>query len=96
MCFNGINVRKINTTFTVAAAAFFCRQAFIYHAAYIKQCGGKQYKNYNYLEIHVTNLIHFTLYIRKDKANSIGFTFCFTHAKYCMGTLPKYFTFDSR
>lgn len=75
MCFNGINARKINTTFTVAPAAFFCRQAFIYHAAHVKQRCRKQYKNYNYLDIHVTNLIHFTLYIRKDKSNSIRFAF---------------------
>jgi len=42
MCFTSVNVRKINTTFTIAAASFFGRQAVNYHPANIKNGADKK------------------------------------------------------
>jgi len=59
MRFIRLDVRKINTTFTIAATAFFCRQAFIYHSAHIKYSAGEEDQYDNHLDVHVANLIHF-------------------------------------
>jgi len=72
MIFNLLDRRKINSAFTIAAAAFFCKQIFVNQPANIKYSCGKYYGYYNYLDIHVTNLIQFK-YIRIDKQNSIWF-----------------------
>jgi hypothetical protein len=72
MVFNRFNCRKIDTAFTVAAAAFFGKQIFVNKPANVKHGCGKNYGYYNYLDIHVTNLIHF-IHIRIDKRNSIWF-----------------------
>jgi hypothetical protein len=42
MCFTSVNARKINTTFTIAAATFFGRQAMNYHPANIKNGADKK------------------------------------------------------
>jgi hypothetical protein len=44
-CFARLDARKINAAFTIASAAFFCRQAFIYHTADVKNSGGKKNNN---------------------------------------------------
>ncbi len=66
MCFFGLNCRKINAAFTIVAAAFFCKQVSVNQPGNIKHSCRKQYSYYNYLNIHVTNLIQF-IYIRIDK-----------------------------
>ena len=64
-CFAWLNRREINTAFTVTAAAFFCEQISVNKPANVKYGCCKQYGYNDYLDVHVTNLIHF-IYIRID------------------------------
>jgi hypothetical protein len=61
--FSLFNGRKIDPAFTVTATALFGKQTFINKPAYIKYSCSKQYGYYDYLDIHVTNLIQI-IYIR--------------------------------
>jgi len=45
MCFARLDAGKINTAFTIATAAFFCREAFIHHTANVKNSSGKKNNN---------------------------------------------------
>ena len=60
------NCRKINPALTIAATAFFCKQAFINKPANIKHGGQKKQANNNYLDDHVTNLIQNSHILRTD------------------------------
>lgn len=71
--FRRIDTRKIDPAFAVAAAAFFGSKVFIHHAAHVKHGCGKKEQYDDHLYIHVTKLIHFRYYIRKDNVNSIWF-----------------------
>jgi hypothetical protein len=72
MIFGWFDLRKIDTAFAIFAAAFLGKQIPVHHPANIKQGGNKQYGYYNYLDTHVTKLIHF-IHIRIDKRISIWF-----------------------
>ena len=72
MIFHWLDLRKIYAAFAVFAAALLRKQIPVNHPANIKQGGNKQYGYYNYLDTHVTKLIHF-IHIRIDKRISIWF-----------------------
>ena len=55
------NIRKINSAFAIAAAAFFYKKRIVKHFANVKQCPCKNYRNNDAL-YHDANLTIICIY----------------------------------